>query len=184
STEIFEPGFTLHPASAHRHVDRFSTFPRRGLRVITMPLSRRSSNTLGQNLRDQVQQQWSERHNGGTSSSPTLSRAGLLVPRSYNQPNGFGISTDPVPTDPAQSHSIPHSQDDIRRSTMELSNISFSSTSSIRNSMNGLVITDTTSTSSLPFISEDLLSPSFLPPLDSSTPVTTSKPSGLSLSRH
>ncbi|KAG6833353.1 hypothetical protein H0H87_008529 [Tephrocybe sp. NHM501043] len=87
--------------------------------------TRRSSNG---NIDDQT---WLKPQGSKNSSSPHLSRSGLLQPRLYNQPNGFVGSYDNHATLGPYHSNSPHSQNTIRESTMELSSISFSSTSPI-----------------------------------------------------
>ncbi|RDB21774.1 Uncharacterized protein C24H6.11c [Hypsizygus marmoreus] len=62
-------------------------------------------------------------------SPPVLTRAGLLQPRSYNLPDGFGSYNGVAGA--LLINPIPHSPDSIRTNTMQLSGMAFSPTSSV-----------------------------------------------------
>ncbi|KAG6841586.1 hypothetical protein C0991_009342 [Blastosporella zonata] len=108
-------------------------------------------------------------------SSHHLSRSGLLQARSYNQSNGFG--SDSSYDGPHRSHS----QGTIRESTMELSSISFSSSSPMRN--NSPPTTEVLACQPIVASSPPLLAPSRQSSGDA-TPRPPFQPSGLSLLRH
>ncbi|KAF5375834.1 hypothetical protein D9615_008236 [Tricholomella constricta] len=157
-------------------------------------LARRSS-TGNVNDRPWTEQSKKNAHD----DSPLLRRSGLLQPRSYNPPNGFASQLSDYPA-AMQNRAQPvlHSQDTIRMKTMELSNMSFSPSSS-----SGAAVSPPSSSS--PPINESLTPSQLLstsegaPPApsvsasppsavrsqqsDDATPRMPSQPSGLSLLR-